>query len=102
MFDEINLQEQPLGFCKRNIQNYEGFAVWLEALLCEATGNEKIWQIKREEHLYSDYVELFEYEQNSRLKKLCLSYFDMSGCHQCFHWWVSESAFQFFIDVVAS
>lgn len=42
MFDEINPQEQTFGIAKHNIQNYEGFAVWLEALLCQETGNSKV------------------------------------------------------------
>ncbi len=60
MFDEVNLQEQPLGLAKYNIHNYEGFAVWLEALLCEETDNYKVWQLKRDK-LPDDFVSLFEY-----------------------------------------
>lgn len=64
LFDEINSQEQPLGLCKTNIGNYEGFAVWLEALLCEATENSKIWQSKRE-RLPDDFISLFEFFQDA-------------------------------------
>ncbi len=64
LYDEINPQEQPLGLCKTNIGNYEGFAVWLEALLCEETGNSKVWKLKKE-MLPDNFVSLFEYFQDA-------------------------------------
>ncbi|NMB66471.1 nucleotidyltransferase domain-containing protein [Candidatus Woesearchaeota archaeon] len=63
MFDEISPQEQTFGIAKHNIHNYEGFAVWLEALLCNETGNSKVWQLKRD-RLPDDFVSLFEYFQD--------------------------------------
>lgn len=64
MFDDINPQEQIFGIAKHNIHNYEGFAVWLEALLCEKTDNSKVWQLKRE-RLPNNFVSLFEYFQET-------------------------------------
>lgn len=60
LFDEINPQEQFFGLAKHNIQNYEGFAVWLEALICEETGNKNIWELKKNK-LPEEYIELFDY-----------------------------------------
>ncbi len=67
MFDEINPQEQLFGIAKHNIHNYEGFAVWLEALLCEETENSKIWQLKKD-RLPDDFLSLFEYFQDIEQK----------------------------------
>lgn len=67
LFDEVNPQEQSLGLCKRNIGNYEGFAVWLEALLCEETTNSKVWQMKKD-GLPDDYISLFEFFQDAEQK----------------------------------
>ncbi|TKJ17676.1 hypothetical protein CEE44_04050 [Candidatus Woesearchaeota archaeon B3_Woes] len=67
LFDEVNSQEQSLGLCKTNIDNYEGFAVWLEALLCEETDNVRIWQLKKD-GLPEDYVSLFEFFHDAELR----------------------------------
>ena len=67
MFDEVNPQEQVFGISKYNIYNYEGFAVWLEALLCEETGNAKVWNVKKE-GLREDYVQLFEFFEDAENK----------------------------------
>lgn len=67
MFDEINPQEQPLGLCKTNIGNYEGFAVWLEALLCKETNNSKVWNAKKD-GLREDYAQLFEFFEDAESK----------------------------------
>jgi len=64
MTNEVNPQEQPLGLCKTNLGNYEGFAVWLEALLCEETNNSKVWQLKKD-RLPDDFVSLFEYFEDA-------------------------------------
>jgi len=57
MFDEVNPQKQPFGLAKYNIHNYEGFAVWLEAMLCKETDNSKFWQLKKD-RLPDDFVSL--------------------------------------------
>ncbi|MEA3514105.1 MAG: nucleotidyltransferase domain-containing protein [Nanoarchaeota archaeon] len=62
--DEINPQVQSLGLCKQNIANYEGFALWLEALLCRETGNSNVWRLKKD-RLPDDYVALFESFHNA-------------------------------------
>lgn len=67
MLDEINSQTQMFGIAKQNIHNYEGFSVWLEALLCEETDNSKVWQLKRK-RLPDDFVSLFEYFQDAEQK----------------------------------
>lgn len=67
MFDEINPQEQTFGIAKHNIQNYEGFAVWLEALLCQETGNSKVWNSKKD-GLREDYAQLFELFEDAENK----------------------------------
>ena len=63
MINEINPQEQPFGITKHNIQNYEGFAVWLEALLCKETDNSKVWELKKDQ-LPGGFIDLFEYFQD--------------------------------------
>lgn len=60
MFDEVNPQEQPFGLARHNIHNYEGFAVWLEALLCKETGNSQVWNAKQD-GLRENYAQLFEF-----------------------------------------
>lgn len=64
MFDEINPREQIFGLAKRNIHNYEGFAVWLEAMLCRETGNSKVWNTKKD-GLRDDYVQLSEFFEDA-------------------------------------
>ncbi len=64
LFDEVNPREQSLGLCKTNIANYEGFAVWLEVLLCEETDNSKVWQLKKD-RLPDGFVSLFEFFQDA-------------------------------------
>ena len=46
MYDLIHTKEQLFGTTQYNIYNYEGFAIWLEALLCNETGNKDIWNLK--------------------------------------------------------
>ena len=67
MLGEINPNEQHFGITKQNIQNYEGFAVWLEALLCKETNNSNIWQSKKD-NLPNDYISLFDYFQDAETK----------------------------------
>jgi predicted nucleotidyltransferase len=73
MFDKINSQEQMFGIAKHNIHNYEGFAVWLEALLCQETENSKVW-ISKKNGLRGDYAQLFEFfeDAESRLSRFGL------------------------------
>jgi len=73
IFDEINPQEQTFGIAKHNIHNYEGFAVWLEALLCNETGNSNVWSAKKD-GLREDYSQLFEFfkDAESRLSRFGL------------------------------
>lgn len=63
----VNSKEQPYGLCKTNRGNYEGFAVWLEALLCEETNNSTIWQQKKD-RLPKEYISLFEFFQHTEQK----------------------------------
>jgi hypothetical protein len=67
LYEEINPQKSYAGFCKTNIGNYEGFALWLEALLCKETGTGNIWQMKKD-RLPEDYVSLFEFFQDKEQK----------------------------------
>ncbi len=60
MFDEINPLEQNFGIAKHNIHNYEGFAVWLENLLCEETGNKSVFE-KKKNLVHNDYLELLDF-----------------------------------------
>jgi len=59
LFEKINPLEQPLGLCTQNIGNYEGFAVWLEALLCKETNNSEVWKLKKD-RLSQDYRILYD------------------------------------------
>ncbi|MEM5777913.1 MAG: nucleotidyltransferase domain-containing protein [Candidatus Aenigmatarchaeota archaeon] len=63
LYNEVDPQKQPLGLCRRNIGNYEGFAVWLEALLCNETDTSNIFEQKKD-RLPNDYISLFEYFQD--------------------------------------
>jgi predicted nucleotidyltransferase len=67
MFNEINLQEQTFGIAKQNIHNYEGFAVWLEGLLCTETNNSEVWNAKKD-GLRKDYAQLFEFFEDAERK----------------------------------
>ena len=67
LYDKIDLRIQPLGLTNKNIDNYEGFALWLEALLCKETGNKKNWDLKKEA-IHKDYRVLFEYFQEAEKK----------------------------------
>ena len=67
MFDEINSQDQTFGIAKQNIHNYEGFAVWLEALLCKETNNSKVWNAKKD-GFRKDYAQLFEFFEDAEKK----------------------------------
>ena len=67
MFDEINPQDQMFGIAKHNIHNYEGFAVWLESLLCKETGNSKVWNAKKDV-LREDYAQLLEFFEDVESK----------------------------------
>ncbi|MBN1793148.1 hypothetical protein JW826_05685 [Candidatus Woesearchaeota archaeon] len=51
---------QHLGFPGSNLWNYEGFAVWMECLLCKETGNSNSWERKRT-ILHPDYLAAGEY-----------------------------------------
>lgn len=46
LFGAITQTGQQIGLCSKNIFNYEGFAMWCEALLCDETGNSMEWQQK--------------------------------------------------------
>ena len=67
LYDEVNPIIQPLGLCSRNIGNYEGFALWLESLLCEETGNTAVWELKKD-RLPEQYIDLFEYFHDAEQK----------------------------------
>ena len=58
---------QPLGMCKQNIGNYEGFALWMESLLCGETGNGKIWDLKKS-GIHTADAEIFGYFQDAEQK----------------------------------
>lgn len=60
LYDQIDRARQPFGICNQNIANYEGFAVWMEELLCCETNNEKHWT-KRKETLPKNYIALQEH-----------------------------------------
>lgn len=64
LISEIDQKKQPWGFFNTNISNYEGFAVWMENLLCKETNNEKTWN-KREQLIPSAYKEAFEHIQDA-------------------------------------
>ncbi len=67
LHDKIDPLIKPLGLCRQNIGNYEGFAVWMEALLCQETGNEKIWQTKKIS-IPKFYQNLYEHFQDAEKK----------------------------------
>lgn len=73
LYGVVDPRIQPLGLCSRNIGNYEGFALWLESLLCKETGNAAAWELKKE-RLPEPYLHLFEYfhEAEQRLTRFGL------------------------------
>ncbi len=70
LYEETNSHIQPLGLTKHNIYNYEGFAMWLEEVLCKETGNNAIWEAKRTTALqhYQDLIDYFK-EQEQMLTR---------------------------------
>ncbi|RME55286.1 nucleotidyltransferase domain-containing protein [Candidatus Woesearchaeota archaeon] len=60
LYKTIDNQVQQLGLASKNVYNYEGFAVWLESLLCRVTGNENVWQQKLTT-LNRNILELYHY-----------------------------------------
>lgn len=67
MFDKVNQKEQLFGITERNIHNYEGFATWFEALLCNETNNSNVWEAKKQA-LREDYTKLFEIFEDAEHK----------------------------------
>lgn len=65
LFNKIN--KQKFGICDYNIYNYEGFAFWLESILCEETDNTRIWNIKKD-NLSKDYQDLFNHFKDAEEK----------------------------------
>ncbi|MFT4309277.1 MAG: hypothetical protein ACMXYL_02205 [Candidatus Woesearchaeota archaeon] len=59
MLDPLQGSSQMFGIANYNIDNYEGFAVWLESLISQETGNEHIWDLKKKS-LREDYARLLE------------------------------------------
>jgi len=68
LYGELDRIVNPVGLTTQNIANYEGFAMWLEELLCEETGYKEIWQLKKEKKLHIDYVKLFEFFKDAEQK----------------------------------
>lgn len=64
LYGSVDSNIQPLGLAKKNIWNYEGFALWLESLLCEETGNKSVWNSKKNRISKEDYS-LFQYFQRT-------------------------------------
>ncbi len=60
LYEEVNPNIQPSGLTRYNIHNHEGFAMWLESLLCEETGNNHVWESKKQ-MLNPNYLSLFEF-----------------------------------------
>jgi len=67
LHDEIDPLIQPLGLCRQNIGNYEGFAVWMEALLSKKLGEKRIWETK-EAGIPKFYQSLYEHFQDAEQK----------------------------------
>ncbi|MFH1210778.1 MAG: hypothetical protein V1645_02565 [archaeon] len=70
LYGEVNPNIQPLGLTKHNVWNYEGFAMWLEEMLCKGTGNYGTWEEKRRNFLqhYQSLIDYFR-EQEQRLTR---------------------------------
>ncbi len=71
LMNHVDRRTQYSGLCRQNINNYEGFAVWLESLLCKETGNIDIWKQKKENKISSRYLQLLDYfqEEEQRLTR---------------------------------
>ena len=61
LYREVDRRVQPFGLLDRNIYNYEGFAVWLEAILTKEAGLESMWEdrIKIMSDDHSHLLEMF-------------------------------------------
>jgi hypothetical protein len=53
-------REETEQFFSQNIHNYEGFAMWLEHFLSNATNKEDLFDKKMDELVHPDYKKLFE------------------------------------------
>ena len=73
MYGKVDTKEQLFGMAEHNIYNYEGFAIWLESLLCAETDNKLIWQSKVNE-LTKEQRQLYNYflEQEKNLTRFGL------------------------------
>lgn len=67
LYGKVDSKEQLFGLTKQNIDNYEGFSLWLEALLCKETGNTLVWDAKKG-RLPRNSLSLLEYFQDAEKK----------------------------------
>jgi stress-induced morphogen len=62
LFEQYKLQREELQeFFSHSVDKYEGFAMWVEHLLSQATNQEPLFQKKMEELVHPDYKSLFEH-----------------------------------------
>ncbi len=66
------------GLCKHNIHDYEGWATWVESRLCEITGYENIWLMKRET-LPPEYIQLQEIFSDAEKRMTKIGLFGQMG-----------------------
>ena len=78
LYDDVDSKNQPFGLAKQNIGNYEGFALWLESILCEATDSQGLWETKRG-RLPDAYQSLFEYFAQAEQKMTRLGFMSQLG-----------------------
>ncbi len=66
------------SYLQQNIDNYEGFALWMEALLCEETGNSDVWERKKE-RLSQEDVMLFQHFREAEQRLTRYGFFAQMG-----------------------
>jgi len=47
-FGSSRSEENPFGICDKRIDDYEGFAMWLEEIICDATARKDEWRYKKD------------------------------------------------------
>lgn len=84
LYGKIDPHNQPLGFTCYNITNYEGFAMWLESLVCKETGNKWLWEAKKRS-LPPSYVELLEFFNQAEQKFTRFGFMAQLGFPKCYN-----------------
>ncbi len=59
--------ESTFNLTGQNLADYEGFAMWMESVICKETGRADIWE-KKKDNMHEQYVELWKYFMSAEEK----------------------------------